>query len=356
VNEPRFRTLHERSFKLLKAALIVVLVNSALFLLGWFVPAAERVLDYVCTGLFLVASLLFVLTFFTSISAIAANREANVRGQDLFDLWVGPFFVGGFFTAIAVFVTLIGTRVIPLGHGRAIRKRGRAQLAQLGAGGDWSRLELAPVAPQELRAQLATRWRENGRAEHASVAAFARLSLQLLQLGAPARLVEDANRDSLDEIRHAEICFSMGRALDGRDLGPSRFPAVRASRPVFRKLALVRLAVESLLDGALSEGVAARVLSRLAKTCEDAVTREIVAGLARDEGRHAAHAREVIEWCVAEGGAPVERALRGALRAIPDRAASDDSVAWEKFGLDGGALEAEEYEKARSALMARSFV
>jgi hypothetical protein len=117
--------------------------------------------------------------------------------------------------------------------------------------------------------------------------------------------------------RHAEICFSMARALDGEDLGPARFPAARASRPLFRKLALVRLAVESLWDGALNEGVAARMFSRLARTCEVAVTRDVVAGLARDEARHAAHAWDLVEWCLAEGGAPVAQGLLGSLQAIP---------------------------------------
>jgi hypothetical protein len=273
-------------------------------------------------------------------------------------LAVGPLLTGGFMTFLGAFFTLLST--IGFARGRQLRKRGKVLLAPLAVDDGWTRLPLLAEAPEELRTQLADRWRENGRTEHASVAAFARLTMDLMALGAPARLIEDANRDSLDEIRHADLCFSLARALDGKSESPAPFAAVRGAGPLprWRTLALAQLAVDSLVDGALHEGLSARVLARLAKRCQDPAVREVLLELARDEGRHAAHGWDVVDWCLGEGGAPVGRALLGAVRALPQSVASDlppamQSGAWERYGLHGQALEAEEHAKARADLTGR---
>lgn len=207
---------------------------------------------------------------------------------------------------------------------------------------------------------LADQWRENGRTEHASVAAFARLTLDLMALGAPPRLVTMAHDDGLDEIRHAEECFALARALDGRAASPAAFPAAQRvpGRPGSRRLALAELAAESLIDGALNEGGAARALAKLAERCESEPIRAVLKRLAADEGRHAAHGWDVVEWCLAEGGWVVEKALAGALRVLPaelrsTRPAPAASGAWERWGIPGHALELAEYRAARAHLVAR---
>jgi hypothetical protein len=172
-------------------------------------------------------------------------------------------------------------------------------------------MDFAVSAAPEIRAKLAARWRENGRTEHASVAAFTRLTLDLIALGAPAGLIEAANHDSLDEIRNADFCFSLARALDDRRESPGPFPGAQhaGGLPASRPLALAQLAVSSLVDGALHDGLSARVIARLAKRCEEPTVRDVLLELAADEGRHSAHGWDVVEWCLAEGGAPVAHAL-----------------------------------------------
>ena len=108
-----------------------------------------------------------------------------------------------------------------------------------------------------MRAALAAQWREHGRTGHASIAAFAKLTLELIALGAPPELVEGSPRDALDERRHTQLCFSLARALDGKAESPGAFPAALSARSTSlpRTASLARLAVDSLIDGALHEGV-----------------------------------------------------------------------------------------------------
>ena len=56
--------------------------------------------------------------------------------------------------------------------------------------------------------------------EHASIAAFARFSLELLAFGAPPDLVEQAQAAMADETRHAKLCFALAGAYAERPIGP----------------------------------------------------------------------------------------------------------------------------------------
>lgn len=52
--------------------------------------------------------------------------------------------------------------------------------------------------------------------EHASVAAFARFTLQLLAMGAPAELVQASVGAAADELDHARLRFGIADRFDGR--------------------------------------------------------------------------------------------------------------------------------------------
>ena len=258
-------------------------------------------------------------------------------------------------------VGLVGAMVSTMAftRGRQIRRFGKILLPPVVEGGAWASSEIAiddTISPS-LRRELAAQWRENGRTEHASVAAFARLTLDLMALGAPPSLVADAQRDALDEIRHAELCFGLAKALDGLERGPGAFPAAAKARtlPQNRSLALAQLAVDSLIDGALHEGVSARIVARLRKRAVSPAIRSVLDEIARDEGRHARHGWDVLRWCVAEGGDAVRSALEGALRGLPREMISPMSEAavdgaWERFGLMGRAIEHEEHALALADL------
>jgi hypothetical protein len=70
------------------------------------------------------------------------------------------------------------------------------------------------------RARLARHWKRAAAAEHASIAAFSRHSLQLMALGAPRRLVQQTHEAALDEIRHAQMAYTLASVYGGADVGP----------------------------------------------------------------------------------------------------------------------------------------
>jgi hypothetical protein len=262
-------------------------------------------------------------------------------------------------------MTLLGALVSLLsmsgGRGRQLRRFGRVQLPDLRPGDAWTHdatpLEVDPF----VRDALAAQWRENARTEHASVAAFARLALDLVALGAPPDLVATAHRDALDEIRHAELCLSLAAAIDGKHESPAPFPQAQRSGglPPTRVLALAKLAVDSLVDGALHEGVSARVIARLTDRATVPRIRDMLRTLAADEGRHSANGWRVVEWCIREGGRPVVHAVEGAVGRLPRRMHSTLPVpaqdgSWEPWGIPGGALEAAEYANARAYVTSRA--
>jgi hypothetical protein len=241
-------------------------------------------------------------------------------------------------------------------RGRQLRRRGKVLLPALRTNPEWTDRAMTLDA-LDAPAGLADQWRENGKTEHASVAAFARLTLDLMALGAPPRLVAAANQDALDEIRHAELCFSLATALDGRRTSPAPFPEAQrvATLSRSRPLALARLAVSSLVDGALHEGVSARIIARLAKRCEVPAIREMLRSIAADEGRHSAHGWNVVAWCLEQGGPQIGASLLGALRGLPTHMrtalpAGAEDGGWERWGIHGHALEAEEYGEALALL------
>lgn len=210
-------------------------------------------------------------------------------------------------------------------------------------------------APHDLCPRLAAAWREAACKEHAAIAAFSQLSLDLIAVGAPPYLLELTQRDAHDEIRHTEVCFAIAHAFDGEQHAPAPFPAARARHPLAlrsRRLALLQIALDSWSDGVVNEGMSAGVLAALAGRCDAPALASALRAMAVDEARHASHSWCVVEWCAAEGDAWVRRTLLAAAHALPARmeAELDDAAAsgaWERWGLQGKRLEREVFERVR---------
>ena len=250
----------------------------------------------------------------TSIQAVRVH-EPNRPVVHLAHLAVGTVIV---VALLAGFVVAAFATSGP-GTGRALRVARLAVAARAVDGDGWDTELPPPESPApspEVRRALARLWTEAARSEHASVPAFSRLSLSLVALGAPARLVEAAHRAALEEIEHARLAFSLASTYAGSPVGPGQLIALRVARAV-TATSLPALAAESLIDGCLLEGVAADVAQQALARARDDRARAALAVIARDEASHVALAWEVVRWCCDQGGEAVRRRLLAALRKTP---------------------------------------
>ena len=166
-------------------------------------------------------------------------------------------------------------------------------------------------------AALAAHWQEVAALEHASVASFARFTLELLALAAPPDLLVDAQRAALDEVAHARLAWSLAAEFAGRPLGPGPLPtADLAARPL---AAVVAALVE---EGCVGETLGAAEAELLAEHAEPRLAARLRT-VAADETRHAALAWRTLQWLLATHGEPVRLAARAAATAAATRFAAE---------------------------------
>lgn len=210
------------------------------------------------------------------------------------------------------------TWVIPCPGGRAFRDAtGTASVARTIDRSDWTAaigaLALSELAP-EVRASLADHWTQEAAFEHASIASFAQLTLDLLAVGAPPELLAATQRAALDEIEHARVAFALASAYGGRAaMGPASLAALPGA---CRSLA--DLARTTFIDACVGESVASAVLAENSRQAADPVLSELLATMAADEERHAELAWRIVAWALGTGGPEVARAVASAQAEVID--------------------------------------
>lgn len=234
---------------------------------------------------------------------------------------------------------VLGALLIPVQRGRAHRRRGKARLPGDSDNSGWQGTPLAIETPPALADGLAAAWRSLAATETASIAAFASYSTQLLAIGAPSTLIEDAHRDALDEIRHARLCYAAATAFDGRVRGAAPFPA--AVMPLDHTPTLESLAIECARESCVLEGASAIAAGRLAEHPEllpelRATLREI----ADDEARHAAHGWDALDWLLPQldtrSRERVVTEVTQIAEQIPRGVVEHDD--WQRYGIAGPSL------------------
>lgn len=195
--------------------------------------------------------------------------------------------------------------------GRPFRVEGADRVAPIAARTDWSLLPEGPqgaeALPEGLRAELGAYWAKLGQMEHASVAAFARFTLQLLALGAPPELVAGAQTAMSDELEHARLCFGLAQEILGRPVGPG---------PLGLEGALGGASLADVVQLAVVEGCVGETIAALeaAEAHDYATVPGVEVLLARvwaDEQRHAELAWRFVRWAL-EAGEPGVRELAAA--------------------------------------------
>ncbi len=176
------------------------------------------------------------------------------------------------------------------GCGRPFLIDGAARVAEVTLRADWS--AATTVRGPRSAKTSADFWLRTAQLEHASIAAFARFTLELLALGAPSYLVSGASRAMADEIKHAEIAFSLASAHAGRHLGPGPLPIDGS----LSHLDPADVAERLFLEGCVGETVAAAEARSLAITSADEAARSALELIAVDETRHAELAWRALAW------------------------------------------------------------
>ena len=192
--------------------------------------------------------------------------------------------------------------------------------------------------PADLRERLGQLWLDDALMEHASIAAFARATLELMAMAAPPDLLGEIQVAADDEIEHAMRCFGLAQRFSGRAREPGELtplePRVLGLVDVDPASAQagadwVRLALDTFVEGCVGETIAALVARRGMRRCEDPATSETLERIVDDEGRHAGLAWQTIRWILEDSGVHRETVLaaldeQAQAMAAKARAACDD--------------------------------
>jgi hypothetical protein len=179
----------------------------------------------------------------------------------------------------------------------AVKTSGKASL--------WmDQLEVAPAAVGTLqnstRTKIVAHWMEAGAAEHASIASFARHSLQLMAIGAPPGLVVDTHMAGMDEIKHAKMCYGLARAYSGENVAPGKLEISGAITADDQTMDGVLSSV--IREGCLGETSAAFEANMAAAGATDPVVKTVLTTIAADEARHAQLGWSFVQWYLSEQG------------------------------------------------------
>jgi hypothetical protein len=206
---------------------------------------------------------------------------------------------------------------VPPNVGRLLRVGKRLVSADVEPRGDWrepARADASTLSARD-RGELAARWRAAAQAEHASIASFSRVSLQMMALGAPADLLAAVHAAALDEIAHARACFALASSYSGLDEGPGALPVQALA---VKAVELDVLARDTFIDACVGETIGTVTARAAAERAVEPAVRDALERIARDEERHAELAWRTAAWAARAGGARVKRALTEALLRLDE--------------------------------------
>jgi hypothetical protein len=199
-------------------------------------------------------------------------------------------------------------------------------------------LPARPVDPRVAR-RLAAWFADAGRFEHASVAAFARFSLELLAFGAPPALLSAAQQAMIDETAHARVCFTLASHYAGEGVGPGPLSLAGIGAAV----SLADAVEAAVIEGCVGETLAALEAAEAAADAPEPALRAAFERIAADERRHAELAWAFVRWAVDIGGHEVRERARAAFeaeRARVRRACEPEDAALTATGIPAGAMRA----------------
>jgi len=150
------------------------------------------------------------------------------------------------------------------------------------------------LAKSVVNEEIGRQWLTLAEAEHASVASFAKHTLQLMSIGAPPDLLAASQESAIDEIRHAQICYGIASVFLGSDYGPGLLD-VEGS---LEKMDLKKIIQSIIQEGCIEETISAVEAHLGAYTAQVPSIKNSLTEIATDETRHAQFAWDTIQWIV----------------------------------------------------------
>ena len=176
--------------------------------------------------------------------------------------------------------------------GRPFMVAGVARLAPLRSDPDWSSARAPDLRALDAatKAALADAYAQEGLREHASVASFARFTMQLQAVGAAPHLIAVSLRAGQDELRHAQRCFGLASAYAGRPLGPGPLDV----RAALDDCELETIALSLASEGCIAETISMLLLAAARDRARDPAVRACLSETVAEELEHVLLAWEAL--------------------------------------------------------------
>ena len=137
-------------------------------------------------------------------------------------------------------------------------------------------------------------WKKAALGEHASVASFAKLVIQLIAIGAPSHLIKSSLEAAQDELYHAKVCLTVANNLDStspQSFGIMEFGLQEMNIPVDT----LEILKGAIVEGCLGEGFGTKYAEIAANRAPDKIG-NILKKIADDEKRHENFAWEIVKY------------------------------------------------------------
>ena len=142
--------------------------------------------------------------------------------------------------------------------------------------------------------EIGRHWLQMAEGEHASIASFARFTLQLMSLGSPSGLLVASQKAEMDEINHAKYAYAFASAFLGSNYGPGSLDVKGTLDDVS-----LEYTVRSLIqEGCIGETISAIEAHVAAHYSQDSVIKTAMIQIASDETRHAQLAWDCLRWII----------------------------------------------------------
>jgi hypothetical protein len=180
--------------------------------------------------------------------------------------------------------------------GRPFLVEGTARVAPAVCRDEWASTPgaMTSTLSEHARQQLAAEWTRLGLMEHASIAAFARFALQLLQLGAPPEFIQATTQALADETEHARLAFGLASRFAGASIGPGPLCLDHA----LGEQDLASIVRCTFIEGCIGETVAALEARIAGETTSDPSIQGVLLEITHDEQRHAELAWRFVQWAL----------------------------------------------------------